>query len=137
MKEKLKDVLQREKGIFKELLGLLEEQYIFIVKNKSFDLESILEKIGDKNKEVAKIELERRSHLGDESMLDFVKRSEDEELELLYRDVKKLVYELKLQKETNETLVKQSLVFTNQLLNLLNPSKTNLKTYNSIGKITR
>ncbi|CAM2810340.1 flagellar protein FlgN [Hathewaya histolytica] len=137
MKEKLKDVLQREKGIFKELLGLLEEQHIFIVKNKSFDLESILEKIGDKNKEVAKIELERRSHLGDESMLDFVKRSEDEELELLYRDVKKLVYELKLQKETNETLVKQSLVFTNQLLNLLNPSKTNLKTYNSIGKVTR
>ncbi|MFX0548853.1 flagellar protein FlgN [Hathewaya histolytica] len=137
MKEKLKDVLQREKGIFKELLGLLEEQHIFIVKNKSFDLESILEKIGDKNKEVAKIELERRSHLGDESMLNFVKRSEDEELELLYRDVKKLVYELKLQKETNETLVKQSLVFTNQLLNLLNPSKTNLKTYNSIGKVTR
>ena len=69
-------------------------------------------------------------------MKDFVLNSQDKELEEIYRRIQKLLNEIKLQKDTNELLIKQQLGFTNKILNLINP-KRNVTTYNSYGNIKR
>lgn len=137
MKDQLKEILKLEKKLFQELLALLDDQYKFIINNKIYELENITDKISNKGKEIAKAELQRRNVTGEISMSDVVGKYEDEELYLLYRDTKKLLEGLQIQKETNDMLIKQSLGFTNQLLNIINPAGGVPKTYSSTGKVKR
>lgn len=137
MKSSLKDIFTRELKALNRLLETLEEQHKYIVKNEVFKLEKMKSEIEQVNKDVALIEMERRNLTGEESVNEIVSRYEDEELSILYRDIKKVLNELKLQKETNEVLIKQELGFTTQMLNLLNPKSGTPKTYNAYGKVKR
>jgi len=136
MVEELKKVLLEEEQELRALLDLLDKQYKLTIKKEVFGLEAIVEEIKTKNKEVAESEVKRRKLLGNNSMKDFVLNSQDKELEEIYRRIQKLLNEIKLQKDTNELLIKQQLGFTNKILNLINP-KRNVTTYNSYGNIKR
>ncbi|WP_418223610.1 flagellar protein FlgN [Clostridium isatidis] len=136
MVEELKKILIEEERELKGLLDLLDKQYELTIKKEIYALESIVEDIISKNKDVAETEVKRRKLLGNNSMSDVVINSQDKELDEIYRRIQKLLNEIKLQKDTNEILIKQQLSFTNKILSLINP-KRNVTTYNSYGNIKR
>lgn len=136
MVEELKKILIEEERELKGLLDLLDKQYELTIKKEIYALESIVEDIISKNKDVAETEVKRRKLLGNNSMSDVVINSQDKELDEIYRRIQKLLNEIKLQKDTNELLIKQQLSFTNKILSLINP-KRNVTTYNSYGNIKR
>lgn len=130
------ELLAKEEVALKGLLDILDEQHENIVKKNVFVLEDIVEKIKDANIEVAKIEVERRKLIGNNSMKDFVANSNNEELDTAYRSIKRVLNEITLQKETNEILIKQGLVYTSKILNLINPKRDTV-VYSSYGTIKR
>jgi flagellar biosynthesis/type III secretory pathway chaperone len=132
----LRDILYDEEKELKELLILLDKQYKLIIAKDIFGMESIVEDIKQKNKDVAEIEVSRRRLLGNQSIKEVILNSKDEELENEYRRIQNLLNEMILQKDTNDLLIKQQLSFTNKLLNLINP-KRDIQTYNSYGSIKR
>lgn len=132
----LNEVICREHGALSKLLGLLEEQHDLLIKNEVNLLEEIVESINLCNKEVAEAEIERRKIVGANSMKDIIYEHRDEELDFNYREVKKLLHSLNVQKETNDMLIKLGLGFSSKMLNILNPDRTQ-KTYNSYGKLRR
>lgn len=132
----LRDILYYEEKELKELLILLDKQYKLIIAKDIFGMESIVEDIKQKNKDVAEIEVSRRRLLGNQSIKEVILNSKDEELENEYRRIQNLLNEMILQKDTNDLLIKQQLSFTNKLLNLINP-KRDIPTYNSYGSIKR
>lgn len=136
MVEELKKILIEEERELKGLLDLLDKQYELTIKKEIYALESIVEDIISKNKDVAETEVKRRKLLGNNSMSDVVINSQDKELDEIYRRIQKFLNEIKLQKDTNEILIKQQLSFTNKILSLINP-KRNVTTYNSYGNIKR
>lgn len=136
MKEKLKEIMANEYNALKDLLESLDKQHELFVKNDVFALENLVKTIESNNRFVAQIEVERRKITGQNSMSEIIRAFEDHELEDNYRNINKLLQQIKVQKESNELLFKQGLVFTNKMLNIFSPNK-NLKTYNSLGRITR
>lgn len=130
------DTLKEEKESLRKLLNLLDDQYKFIMSNEVFKLEDVVGKIRICNKEVAEKEVKRRSVLNGASMKEVIYKSQNSDLENSYRDIKKLLQEIALQKDTNELLIKQQLSLTNRLLGIINPNR-DIKTYNSIGKFAR
>lgn len=124
----------------KVLLELLEEQHRYIVKNDVFNMESMVEKIQVSNQQVANFELKRREItkglLEDKTFGQLIENLMDDELDNRLRNLRKLLEEVKLQKDTNELLIKQGLSFTNKMLIMLNPDRQ-AKTYNGYGKIQR
>jgi flagellar biosynthesis/type III secretory pathway chaperone len=133
-KDLLNSVILKEHSALKNLLLLLEKQHELILKNDIFALEAIVEEIQNCNKEVAQIEVERRSLVKGNSMTALVESFNDEEIDNSFRSVKMLLSELQLQKDTNEMLIKQGLSFSTKILNIINPNK-NVKTYNAYGKL--
>lgn len=136
MREQLRDILDQEYHKLDDLLKLLEEQHLGIMKNDFFGLDSVVEKIQLCNKEIAEEEVKRRKLVGDNSMRDLINDIGDEELDNKYREIMRLLEELKLQKETNEVLIKQGLAYSTKMLNYINPHR-GLNTYNSYGKVKR
>lgn len=136
MKERLKAVIENERVALIKLLSLLDEQHSLVMKNDVFSLEAMVDKIKLCNKEVAEWEVERRKVLNGKPMKEAIYEFEDEALEKSFRDIKKTLEEVVLQKETNDLLIRQQLSYTNKLLNFLNPNRET-KTYNSYGKFTR
>jgi flagellar biosynthesis/type III secretory pathway chaperone len=134
--EELKKVLLSEEKEIRELLNILENQHKLLVKKDIFGLEAIVEEIQNRNKLVAESEVNRRRVLGQNSLKEVVNNSKDEELDLIYRNIQKLLEEIVLQKETNDLLIKQQLTFTNRMLNIINP-KREIPTYNSYGNMKR
>ena len=136
MSNKIKDILTLEEELLRELLSLLDKQYKLILNKDIFGMESIVEEIKLKNKEVAEIEVDRRRILGNTSIKDYIANSNNSDLDNAYRSIQRLLNEMILQKDTNELLIKQQLSFTNKLVNLINPKK-DAATYNSYGNIKR
>lgn len=137
MISRLKKLVEDEKGALEGLLKILESQHKYIIEEDVFMLEDVAKDIEEANKKIALLEIERRNLTGTESMSEVVKKYDDKELNLLYRDIKIVLNELSIQKETNEILIKQGLGFTTQMLNLVNPKGCTPKTYNSYGKVKR
>jgi flagellar biosynthesis/type III secretory pathway chaperone len=106
------------------------------MKKDVFALEDIVEKIKLSNKEIAKQEVSRRQLVGNEKMQDVINKSNDKDLDLAYREIKKVIENVRLQKETNELLIKQQISFNAQILNVINP-KREIKTYNSYGSLSK
>lgn len=123
-----------------ELLKLMEEQHSYIVKNDVFNMESMVEKIQTSNQKIANAELKRREltkdMLKDKTFGKLIQQLNDKELENNFKNLRRLLEEIRLQKDTNELLIKQGLSFTNKMLMLLNPDRQ-AKTYNGYGKIGR
>lgn len=134
MKEQLKEIISNETEALENLLKLLEDQHSLLVKNDIFALEDMVEKIQICNKKIAEKEVERRKLVEGKSMAEVINFLDDEELDTGYRNIKKLIEGIKLQKDTNELLIRQGLAFTNRLLNVINPDRT-VKTYNAYGKV--
>ncbi len=61
-------------------------------------------------------------------MKEFVANAKDEELKAIYKEVTNLLEEIKLQKDSNDMLIKQAISLTTNMLNILNPDRTP-KTY--------
>ena len=133
---RLNEILIKEELKLKELLELLDKQYQLILKKDVFALESLVEEMKIKNKEVAEVEVERRKLLGNNSIKEYILKSNNEDLDKSYRNINKLLNEMILQKDTNDLLIKQQLSFTNKLLNIMNPKKE-ASVYNSYGNIRR
>lgn len=125
-----------ESKALEELLKVLEEQHGYIVRNTIFKMEEVVAKLDRCNKEIAKWEMERRKLTQGEAMSKIIDKIGDRELEDQYRKIKRVIEEVKLQKDTNELLIRQGLGFTTQMLTILSPNK-NTKTYNSYGKPKR
>lgn len=141
MIENMKDILNKiiidEIEAIKHLLNELELQYKCIMKNDVFAMEECVSKIKIVNKEVAVLEMERRKIIGERSIREVIYEIEDQDLIINYKKIQKLLEEVKLQKDTNEILLKQGLSYTNQMLNILNPGSKSLNMYNSYGKVKR
>lgn len=136
MRDVLNDVILKESAALENLLKLLDEQHIMLVKNDIFGLEDIVGKIQLSNKEIAEKEMERRRLVGGEAMSKVIDSYGDRELDSNYRKIKRLLSEVQLQKDTNEMLIKQGLGFSTRMLGIINPDR-NMKTYNSYGKMGR
>lgn len=136
MNRKLTEVIKNEKQALEKLLELLDKQYQHVMDKEVLELDAIVDKMKDASKDIAKIEVERRKLVSNNSMQELVNSYGDEELDTEYRKIKILLEAIKLQKDTNDLLIRQQMSFNNQILNIINPSRE-IKTYNSYGNLKR
>ena len=132
----INNIIMQETRALKILLAFLEEQHDILIKNDILEIEEIVEKIQVSNKLIAEAEVERRKIVNGNSMKDVLDKLNDEETDINYRNIKKLINEVKVQKDTNEMLIKMNLSFSIKMLNILQPD-IKLKTYNANGKLKR
>ena len=136
MNSELKSVIFEEKKILQSLLELLDEQYSLILSKDIIGLGKIADKIEEVGKNLAASEIKRRKIVSEEEFNNFIKNINDEHIKGVYEEIKNLLNNLQNQKDTNNTLIKQRLFFTNKMINVIKPSK-GIGTYNSYGKVGR
>lgn len=129
----LVQVMDSEYDVLKLLYDSLGKQNEYLIKREAFSLDEIVKVIDARTREVAKWEVARRKITGNTPMRSIVQKSEDEYTKKLYEDIVELIEKIQFQKETNEALVKQWLVFTTQMLAAIKPNRT-ASTYNAMGK---
>lgn len=129
-------LINKQDDRLKELLSLMKKQHQMIMSKDVFGLESLVEMINGKSKEIAEVELERRNLMGNNKLSEFVSNQKDEVLERAYESIKNTLEEVQTIKETNELLLKQRIVFNNKMLEMMNPNR-DIKTYNSYGNLRR
>lgn len=134
--EGLVEIIEREEEALQKVLNLLDEQYKFIMKKEVFELEALVDRMKDVNVELASKEMDRRKYIGNSNMKDIVNNSNYPRLDQAFRRVNKLLHSVKLQKDTNDLLLKQQISYNNQLLNVINPRRE-VKTYNSYGNLSK
>ncbi len=130
----LKIIIFEEKKILQELMELLDKQYNLILSNEVLELDKLNEDIELIGKKLATIEIKRRDIVKDNNFKELIENSNDKHIEDVYEKIKSLLRNIELQKDTNHTLIKQRLFFTNKMINVINPSK-NIGTYNSYGNV--
>ena len=116
-------IIQKETEALKGLLVILEKQYKSIINKETFELDAIVDEIKLANREVAKQEVERRKLLNGKKVQDIINESGNKELDRVYREIKMVLESIKHQNETNDLLIKQQLVITNTMLNIINPKR--------------
>lgn len=136
MKEQINKVLDNELQAIEELLKALEKQHGCLIKSDAVTLEGCAKEIEEINRKIAEWEVKRREITHGRAMSEVMEEIKDENLEKNFRKLRRLLEETRLQKDTNELLIKQGLGFTNRLLNIMNPSRSP-KTYNSYGKVLK
>lgn len=129
-------LMQDQEKDLSELLGLLETQYKMIMSKDAFGLEGLVDKINECGKRIAKEEVERRKITGDENIKEIIDNSNNEELEEVFSEIQTTLKNVVSQKETNEMLLKQKIIFNNKMMQLMNPNRE-IKTYNSYGNLSR
>ncbi|MFL0246796.1 flagellar protein FlgN [Candidatus Clostridium stratigraminis] len=134
MKKELNIILVNELQAMEGLLRVLEKQHVCLIESDAVTLENCVKEIDIYNRKVAEWEVKRREITQGRSMGEVIYEAKEEALEDNYRKLRRIIEETKLQKDTNELLIKQGLSFTNRILNILNPSRSP-KTYNSFGKV--
>lgn len=134
MNAELKLIIFEEKNILQELLELLDNQYKAIIDKEILLLEKITTKVEAVGKKLATIEIKRRNFIKKEDFKAVIENSEDDYIKNVYSEIKVLLNNLELQKDTNNTLIKQQLFFANKMIKIIKPSKS-VGTYNSYGKV--
>lgn len=129
-------LIQSQEEELRRLLELLETQYKMIMSKDVFGLEGLVDKINESGKKIAKQEIERRNILGDNGITEVVNNSNNEELRERYNNIKRTLNSVISQKETNDMLLKQQIIFNNKMLEIINPRRE-IKTYNSYGNLSR
>ncbi|WP_026888244.1 flagellar export chaperone FlgN [Clostridium beijerinckii] len=129
-------LMQSQEEELKKLLELLETQYKMIMSKDVFGLEGLVDKINESGKKIAKQEIERRNILGNNGITEVVNDSNNEELRENYNKIKITLNSVISQKETNDMLLKQQIIFNNKMLEIINPRRE-IKTYNSYGNLSR
>lgn len=136
MNPELKLVMFEEKKFLHELLDLLDKQYEAIVDKELMILETLTERIEEAGKNLAAIEIKRRGLVKDDSFSELIENCDDTHVKEVYEEIKSILNNLELQKNTNDTIIKQNLFFTNKMISVIKPSKST-GTYNSYGKVGR
>ena len=135
MNPEIKVIIYEEKNILKNLLALLDEQYDYIINKEIIKMDKVAKKLDETSKELAKIEIQRRNIMGSEaSMKEIVQLCDDENIKNAYEEIVSTLRMVQLQKEANDTLIKQKLFFTKKMINLIKPSK-DIGVYNAYGKV--
>ena len=135
MNPEIKVIIYEEKNILKNLLTLLDEQYDYIINKDIIKMDKIASKLDETSKELAKIEIQRRNIMGSEaSMKEIVQLCDDENIKNAYEEIVSTLRMVQLQKEANDTLIKQKLFFTKKMINFIKPSK-DIGVYNAYGKV--
>lgn len=136
MEEKLIVVMKSQEKHLVQLLQLFEIQKELIMKKDALALEGLVTKLNECSKKIAKEEVARRNLLNDGSLKEFVYNAKNEELSKVYGDVSDIVHKIKLQKDTNEMLIKQQISLNSKVLEMMNPNRE-MKTYNSYGNLSK
>lgn len=136
MNPELKLVIFEEKNILQDLLELLDKQYQAILSKEVIQLEKFTGQIECVGKKLAAAEIKRRKLINEDDFKGIIENCNDEHVKNVYEEIKSILNSLELQKSTNDTLIKQKLFFTNNMINVIRPSKT-VGTYNSYGKVGR
>ena len=135
MNPEIKVIIYEEKNILKNLLALLDEQYDYIINKEIIKMDKVAKKLDETSKELAKIEIQRRNIMGSEaSMKEIVQLCDDENIKNAYEEIVSTLRTVQLQKEANDTLIKQKLFFTKKMINFIKPSK-DIGVYNAYGKV--
>ena len=135
MNPEIKVIIYEEKNILKNLLALLDEQYDCIINKEIIKMDKIAKKLDETSKELAKIEIQRRNIMGSEaSIKEIVQLCDDENIKSAYEEIVSTLRMIQLQKEANDTLIKQKLFFTKKMINFIKPSK-DIGVYNAYGKV--
>ena len=135
MNPQIKVIIYEEKNILKELLSLLDEQYDSIINKDIIKMDKIAGKLDETSKELAKIEIQRRNIMGSEaSIKNIVNDCDDENIKSAYEEIVSTLRMVQLQKEANDTLIKQKLFFTKKMINFIKPSK-DIGVYNAYGRV--
>lgn len=129
-------LMKEQKAHLDQLLILLQVQKEMIMKKDAFGLEGLVNKLNECSKIIAKEEVARRKFLGEYSLVDIISKCNNEELKHVYEKLRDTLNEIIVQKETNSVLLKQELIFTNKMLNVINPDRE-IKTYNSFGGLRK
>ena len=129
-------LIQSQEEDLKKLLELLATQYKMIMSKDVFGLEGLVDKINECGKRIAQDEVKRRKLIGEKGITEIVDKSNNEELKKSYNEIKTTLNAVLLKKETNDTLLKQQIIFNNKILAFINPSR-DIKTYNSYGNLSR
>lgn len=136
MVNKLMELMKEQETHLSQLLVLLQVQKEMIMKKDAFGLEGLVDKLNDCSKKIAKKEVDRRRFLGDNSLTNIVNTSNNSELKNIYEQIRVTLNNVIEQKDTNNILLKQELIFTNKMLNVINPDRE-IKTYNSLGGLRK
>lgn len=135
MNPELKVVIYEQRKLFKELLNLLDEQYDLILGKDATLLDKIARKLENVSRDIAKLEIQRRNIVGsNSSMRSLVEKSDDKNIKEAYEEIRQTIKMIELQKESNQTLLKQRLFFNKKMLNVLKPSQ-GIGTYNYSGQV--
>ncbi|WP_333859934.1 flagellar protein FlgN [Clostridium sp.] len=129
----LKHIMEEEYVVLERLLEALKEQSRYLVRREAFNLDKIVKVLEERSKAVALLEMKRRKLTKGRFMREIIEEAKDENLKRIYEDIVKVLEKMQFQKDTNEALIKQGMIFTQQILRALNPN-VEAKTYNSIGK---
>lgn len=134
------EVMNNQLVALDELLHVLEKQHKYIIKDDVFGMEAVVEEIQGINQKVANIELQRRQYtnnlLDNKTLGQIIFELDNNELIDVFRKLRKKLEEIRLQKDTNDLLIKQGISLNNRILAFLNPDRQ-AKTYNGYGKIRR
>lgn len=135
MNSELKVIIFEEKNIIKNLLNLLDQQYDFVINKDVMKMDKVAKELDEVAKDLARIEIKRRNIMGnDASMKDIINACDDEKIKLAYEEIKKDLKMIEMQKEANETLIKQRLFFTKKMINCIKPNG-GIGTYNAYGHV--
>ena len=135
MNPDIKVIIYEEKNILKNLLSLLDEQYDCIINKDVIKLEKVTSKLEETSKVLAKAEIQRRNIMSNkESMKETILNCDDENIKSAYEEIVSTIKMVEIQKQANDTLIKQRLFFTKKMINLIKPNK-NIGVYNSYGKV--
>lgn len=136
MIDKLINLLKLQEQKLNGLLKLLEKQYDLIMNEKVFELEAIVDELKVNGKEIAKLEVDRKNLIGNIEIKQYIEDANSKELTENYETIKQTLSKVVEQKETNDLLLKQRLLFTNKMLAILTPDRQ-IKTYNSYGGLIK
>lgn len=132
----LKNIVHEELNELGNLLNELEKQHKYIAVNDVIGMEGVVPRIESTCRSIARIEVKRREITGGKPMTEIINSYNDMSLDEEYRNVRKILQETMLQKDNNESLLRQGLGFTTRMLSIINPDRS-MKTYNNYGKVRK
>ena len=133
MKEELKKVMHDEFCSLEKLYNTLLKQQQLLLKKDVFELDRVVTELDIIIKEIARSEMNRIKLVDNKTMLQVLKDLNDDSINKLYISIRKLIDKIKIQKDSNEIIIKQGIIFTTKMLNAINPNRS-VKTYNCYGK---
>ncbi|UOW67204.1 flagellar protein FlgN [Paraclostridium bifermentans] len=135
MNPELKVIIYEQRKLFKEVLRLLDEQYDLILGKDAKSLEKLVKELENASSDIAKLEIKRRNIVDSNfSMASLIEESDDKNIKEVYEEIKQTIKMIEIQKESNDTILKQKLFFNKKILNVLKPSQ-GIGTYNYSGQV--